>query len=171
MGSPRLQTDRAAVSVVPMSDAHAQEVLAIYAEGIADGNATFETAVPSWSAFRAGRRPDLSLVAVASAGPVAGWVSCSPVSARPAYAGVVEHSVYVRRSARGQGVGLLLLRALVDAADRAGVWTIQSSLFPENAASLALHDRVGFRVVGTRERIARHRGRWRDTVLVERRRR
>ena len=152
-----------------MTDAHAGPVLAIYAEGIADGDATFETTVPSWSEFRASRRADLSLVAVDHTGQVLGWVSCAPVSGRAAYAGVAEHSVYVRRGARGHGVGLLLLQALVAAAERAGVWTIQSSLFPENAASLALHARAGFRVVGTRERIARQHGRWRDTVLVERR--
>jgi phosphinothricin acetyltransferase len=100
---------------------------------------------------------------------VIGWVAVTPVSIREAYAGVVEHSVYVASRARGHGVGAALLDALIASTEEAGIWMIQSSIFPENAASLALHRRAGFRVVGTRERIARHHGRWRDTVLVERR--
>jgi len=105
---------------------------------------------------------------------VMGWVAASAVSSRPAYRGVVEHSVYIDRNARGQGVGRLLLNALISAAEDSGVWTIQSSIFPENAASVRLHEAAGFRVVGRRERIAQsgtgpHAGRWRDTLLIERR--
>jgi L-amino acid N-acyltransferase YncA len=100
---------------------------------------------------------------------VLGWVAVSAVSARPAYRGVVEHSVYVHPAARGQRVGRALLDALITCTEAAGIWTIQSSLFPEKAASVALHAAVGFRVVGTRERISQHYGRWRDTVLIERR--
>ncbi|MFE2140817.1 GNAT family N-acetyltransferase, partial [Streptomyces sp. NPDC059456] len=100
---------------------------------------------------------------------VLGWAAVVPVSDRCAYAGVVEHSVYVHPGARGRGVGLALLTALLASADAAGIWTVQSGIFPENTASLALHRRAGFRVVGTRERIGRRDGRWRDVVLVERR--
>ena len=98
-----------------------------------------------------------------------GWVSALPVSDRCAYAGVVEHSVYVHPAARGRGVGLALLQALVESTEAAGIWTIQSGIFPENTASSALHARAGFRTVGTRERVGKHHGRWRDVVLIERR--
>lgn len=146
----------------------------IYAQGIDDGEATFEVATPSWDAFDAARLPDLRLVAVHADGTVLGWVAASAVSSRPAYRGVVEHSVYVDRGARGRGVGRLLLDAFVRESEDAGIWTIQSSIFPENAASLRLHEAAGFRVVGRRERIARsgagrHAGAWRDTLLIERR--
>jgi phosphinothricin acetyltransferase len=143
-------------------------VEAIYAEGIATGDATFDTEPPSWEEFDAGRLPDHRFVAVAD-GEVVGWVAASPTSARECYAGVIEHSVYVAESARGQGVGRALMDALLASADAAGIWTIQSSVFPENEATLALHERVGFRVVGRRERIAQQNGTWRDTVLLERR--
>ena len=146
----------------------------IYAQGIEDGEATFEAATPDWSAFDAGRLPGMRFVAVDSADAVVGWVAGSAVSSRPAYRGVVEHSVYIDRGARGQGIGRVLLDAFIQAAERSGIWTIQSSIFPENAASLRLHEAAGFRVVGRRERIARstvgpHAGAWRDTVLIERR--
>ncbi|MCR2827053.1 GNAT family N-acetyltransferase [Microbacterium sp. zg.Y909] len=150
------------------------EVAEIYREGIEDGEATFETRVPSWHDFDAGKLPEMRLVAVDDDGRVLGWAAAAPVSAREAYRGVVEHSVYVLRAARARGVGRLLLSAFIDAAEAAGVWTIQASVFPENAASLRLHEAAGFRIVGRRERIARagagrHTGSWRDTVLIERR--
>ena len=146
----------------------------IYAQGIEDGEATFEVAAPAWEAFDAGRLPGLRLVAVDADHRVVGWVAASAVSSRPAYRGVVEHSVYVDRAARGRGIGRQLLAAFISAAEAAGVWTIQSSIFPDNAASLKLHEAAGFRVVGRRERIARaevgpHAGEWRDTILIERR--
>jgi L-amino acid N-acyltransferase YncA len=143
-------------------------VEAIYADGIATGDATFETRTPSWEEFDAGRLHGHRFVAVVD-GRVVGWGALSPTSARACYAGVVEHSVYVDRQHRGQGVGRRLMESLVADADAAGLWTIQTSVFPENAASLALHERLGFRVVGRRERIARHDGVWRDTILLERR--
>ena len=161
--------EQPAIHIEQMADEHADRVLEIYGQGIAEGNATFETEPPSWPAFRAGRLGDHSFVAVGDDGKVVGWVAVSPVSARPAYRGVVEHSVYVDAQARGRGVGALLLRRLITSTEAAGIWTIQSALFPENTASLALHQRLGFRIVGTRERIARRDGRWRDTVIVERR--
>ncbi len=146
----------------------------IYAQGIDDGEATFEEATPSWEVFDAGKLPGLRLVAVDDADALVGWIAASAVSARPVYRGVIEHSVYIDRAARGNGVGRLLLDAFIAAAEEAGIWTIQSSVFPENVASLRLHERAGFRVVGHRERIAKsrlgpHAGQWRDTVLIERR--
>lgn len=151
-----------------MTDAHAAAVLAIYQAGMDEGNATFETRAPGWDAFCAARLADHRFVAIAG-GRVAGWVAVSPVSGRCVYAGVVEHSVYVHPSARGRGTGRALLDALIASTETAGIWTIQSSIFPENAASLNLHLAAGFRVVGTRERIAQHHGGWRDTLLIERR--
>ena len=141
----------------------------IYEQGIATGLATFETAAPSWEDWDARHLTDLRLVAERD-GEVLGWAALSPTSARACYAGVAEESVYVAESARGQGIGSTLLTELLDRADEAGFWTIQTSIFPENAASIALHTRCGFREVGTRERIARLDGAWRDTVLLERRR-
>jgi L-amino acid N-acyltransferase YncA len=141
---------------------------AIYAEGIATGDATFETGAPSWEEFDRGRLPDHRVVAV-DGGEVVGWAALSPTSHRECYVGVVEHSVYVAEAARGRGVGRALMNALVAGADAAGIWTIQTSIFPENAASVALHERAGFRVVGRRERIAKLNGVWRDTLLLERR--
>jgi L-amino acid N-acyltransferase YncA len=140
----------------------------IYEQGIATKEATFETAAPSWAEWDAGHLVDLRLVAEEE-GAVVGWAALSPVSRRACYAGVAEDSVYVTESARGRGVGAALLTGLLADADEAGFWTIQTSIFPENAASIALHTRCGFRVVGTRERIARLDGTWRDTVLLERR--
>jgi phosphinothricin acetyltransferase len=152
-----------------MRDGDADEVLAIYQVGLDGGQASFETTAPTWEAFDAGRLAAHRFVAVGEAGGLLGWVAVSPVSSRAVYAGVVEHSVYIAPDAQGRGIGAALLGTLIDSTEAAGIWTIQSSVFPENGASLALHRRAGFRVVGTRERIARHHGRWRDTVLVERR--
>ena len=157
------------VAVVAMTAAHAADVLAIYQRGMDEGNATFETRAPAWEAFDHARLPGHRFVAQDPLGAVLGWVAASPVSARPAYAGVVEHSVYVHPDARGLGVATALLGALVDSTEAAGIWTIQSGIFPQNAASLAVHARAGFRVLGARERIGRHHGVWRDVVLVERR--
>ncbi|MFF3838621.1 GNAT family N-acetyltransferase [Streptomyces sp. NPDC001930] len=162
-------TGEGAVRIRPMLPAHAEQVLEIYRLGIAGGDATFETTVPGWEAFDSARAPEHRLVALDGDDRVLGWAAVSPVSERCAYAGVVEHSVYVRPEARGRGVGLSLLTALLASTDAGGIWTVQSGIFPENTASLALHAKAGFRVVGTRERLGRHRGGWRDVVLVERR--
>ncbi|MGW0748628.1 N-acetyltransferase family protein [Streptomyces sp. NPDC002587] len=148
---------------------HAGQVLGIYRAGIDEGNATFETQAPEWAVFDTAKLPGHRFVAVDDDGRVLGWVAASPVSDRCAYAGVVEHSVYVHPDARGRGVARALLDALIASTEAAGIWTIQSGIFPENAASLAVHARAGFRVIGTRERIGRHRGAWRDVVLLERR--
>ena len=146
----------------------AAQVLAIYQAGLDGGQASFETAAPSWEAFDASRLKDHRLVAVGGEA-VRGWAAVLQVSDRCVYAGVVEHSVYVAPDAQGQGVGRALLEALIESTEAAGIWTIQSGVFPENLASLRLHERVGFRIVGTRRRVGRHHGRWRDVVLVERR--
>ena len=159
--------------VVAMEARHWPSVEAIYAEGIAGGQATFEAVTPSWETFDQGRLGAHRFVCL-DGDAVLGWATVSPVSARAAYAGVVEDSVYVAGAARGRGVGRLLLDALVRSTEEAGIWTLQSSVFPENAPSLALHRAAGFREVGVRRRIARMErgpfaGRWRDTVLLERR--
>ncbi|MFC5669029.1 GNAT family N-acetyltransferase [Streptomyces incanus] len=156
------------VRIAPLRPEHAEQALAIYQLGIDEGNATFETIAPTWEAFDSAKLPDHRLVAL-DGGRVLGWAAVVPVSGRCAYAGVVEHSLYVHPDARGRGVGLALLTALLASTDAAGIWTVQSGIFPENTASLALHQRAGFRVIGTRERIGRHHGTWRDVVLVERR--
>ncbi|MFT4264502.1 MAG: GNAT family N-acetyltransferase [Nocardioides sp.] len=162
------------LGLVPLLAAHWPEVERIYGAGIATGHATFESAPPTWERFDAGKRADLRLVALDPAGRVLGWAAASDTSDRCVYAGVVEHSVYVDPAAHGSGVGRALLDGLVAAAEDAGVWTIQSGIFPENTASLALHRAAGFRVVGTRRRLGRmthgpFAGRWRDVTLVERR--
>jgi L-amino acid N-acyltransferase YncA len=143
-------------------------VSAIYWDGMRDGLATFETEVPAWTAWDSEHLNDHRLVAEIG-GEIVGWAALSPASTRRCYAGVVENSVYVAREARGAGIGRLLLHALLEQAKAAGLWTVQCSIFPENRASLRLHERCGFRVVGTREGIARRDGIWRDTVLLERR--
>lgn len=158
------------VLIRPMLAADAAGVLAVYQAGLDTGQASFETAAPAWEEFDAGKLPLHRFVAAdAATGRVLGWAAAAPVSGRHVYAGVVEHSVYVDPARQGQGIGGALLRALTESADGAGVWTVQSGVFPENTASLALHERAGFRVVGTRERIGRHHGRWRDVLLLERR--
>ncbi|GGT53872.1 N-acetyltransferase [Streptomyces kurssanovii] len=159
----------ASALVVPLTAAHAAEVIAIYQAGIDEGDATFETTAPTWGQFDAAKLPEHRFAAVDETGRVLGWVAATKVSDRCAYAGVVEHSVYVHPDARGRGVASALLKALIDSTEAAGIWTIQSGIFPENAASLAVHERAGFRAIGTRERIGRHHGVWRDVVLVERR--
>ncbi|MFF7716851.1 GNAT family N-acetyltransferase [Streptomyces sp. NPDC007988] len=162
-------TPGASPVIVPLTADHADEVLAIYRAGIAEGNATFETTAPDWPAFDAAKLPGHRFVAADANGAVLGWVAATRVSDRCVYAGVVEHSVYVHPDARGKGIAASLLEALIDSTEAAGVWTIQSGIFPENTASLALHDRAGFRVIGLRERIGLHHGVWRDVVLLERR--
>lgn len=159
----------APVRVVPMTAAHAGQVLAILQAGLDTGDASFETTAPEWPAWDAAHLPAHRFVALSSAGDVLGWTAVTAVSSRCVYAGVVEHSVYVHPDARGRGIGQALLTALIESTEDAGIWTIQSGIFPENTASRKLHERAGFREVGTRQRLGRHHGRWRDVVLVERR--
>ena len=145
-----------------------EAVRAIYREGIATGNATFETDVPDWEAWDKSHLRACRLVAKAG-GQVVGWAALTPYSSRRAYAGVAGLSIYVSASARGQGIGRALLGALIAASEQAGLWTLQAGIFPENTASLALHRACGFREVGRREHIGQLNGVWRDVVLMERR--
>jgi phosphinothricin acetyltransferase len=151
-----------------LTEADWPAVAAIYAEGIATQNATFDTSVPSWEAWDEAHLVEHRFVAEED-GRVVGWVALGSVSDRCCYAGVVENSVYVAADARGRGVGRALLEALVAATEAAGIWTIQTGIFPENVASVALHERCGFRVVGVRDRLGQLDGVWRDVLLLERR--
>ncbi|WP_067681287.1 GNAT family N-acetyltransferase [Nocardia miyunensis] len=156
------------IRIEAMRPEHATQVLEIYRLGIDSGDATFETHAPTWEKFDTTKLTEHRYTAL-DGDRVLGWVAVVRVSDRRAYAGVVEHSVYVHPDARGRGVGLALMTTLLKSTDTAGIWTVQSGIFPENTASLALHRRAGFRVIGTRERIGRHHGRWRDVILIERR--
>ncbi|MCA1633266.1 MAG: N-acetyltransferase family protein [Acidobacteria bacterium] len=161
-------------TIEEMSPHDWERVCAIYLEGVATGQATFETEAPAWEDWDAAHLRFARLVARADGAgnaddKVLGWAALAPVSRRRVYAGVAEVSVYVARRARGEGVGAALLAALVEESERSGVWTLQAGIFPENTASLALHRRAEFREVGRRERIGQLEGRWRDTILLERR--
>jgi L-amino acid N-acyltransferase YncA len=156
------------LNIRPMGAEDASAILAIYAEGIEDGLATFETQCPSWQEWDEAHIHECRLVAEDD-GTVLGWAALSPVSRRKCYRGVAEVTFYVARSARGRGVGSALLEALVEASEEADFWTLQAATFEENTASLLVQDRCGFRVVGTRERIGQLDGRWKTTVLTERR--
>jgi L-amino acid N-acyltransferase YncA len=156
------------VEIQPLRPADWPAVRAIYEAGIATGDATFETAAPTWEAWDAAHLPGHRLLAT-DGDRVLGWAALAPVSDRCAYAGVAEDSIYVAPRAQGRGVGRVLLDALVASAERAGIWTVQTGIFPENRASVRLHQACGFRVVGVRERIGRLHGRWRDVLLLERR--
>ena len=156
------------VTTRPVTEADLAAVLAIYAEGLATRNATFETKLPTAEQLRAKWLPGMAWVAELD-GEVVGWTAMMPVSSRDCYAGVGETSVYVTEAARGRGVGKALLYTQVIEADRAGMWTLQTSIFPENRASLALHHSAGYRTLAVRTRIAQLDGVWRDTVLLERR--
>lgn len=151
-----------------MTPADWPRVAAIYQEGIATGDATFETEVPTWADWDASKLQVCRLVAENDA-VVVGWAALSPVSRRHVYRGVAEPSIYVAEGAQGVGVGMALLSALVAASEDEGFWTLQTAIFPENEASIRLHTANGFRIVGTRERLGSHHGRWRDVLLMERR--
>ena len=157
------------VLIRPMRPGDAGAVLAIYQAGLDAGQASFEAVAPGWDAFDRGKLQLHRHVAVSPAGDVLGWAAASAVSQRPVYCGVVEHSVYVHPDAQGSGIAAALLEALIGSAESDGIWTIQTGIFPENTASLRLHQRAGFRVVGTRQRIGCHHGRWRDVTFLERR--
>jgi L-amino acid N-acyltransferase YncA len=160
-----------AFDLVPMTDEHSDEVLAVYQAGLDTGNASFQTTAPDWAAFDAGKLPEHRFVALAADdGAVLGWVAVSPVSGRLVYAGVVEISVYVCSDARGGGVGRALLDKVVESTEAAGIWTLQAGIFPENTASIVLHERAGFRALCVHAKIGRHGDRgWRDVVRLERR--
>jgi L-amino acid N-acyltransferase YncA len=160
--------DTSDLSILPMLPEHWPQVERIYLEGIATGNATFETESPGWESWDAKHHRHSRLVALQRQA-LLGWAALSPVSTRPVYAGVAEVSIYVAEAARGKGVGRTLLAAQVEQSEQNGIWTLQAGIFPENRPSIALHKALGFREVGVRERIGQLRGVWRDVVLLERR--
>jgi L-amino acid N-acyltransferase YncA len=156
------------VRIEPMRPDHGAAVLAIYQAGIATGNASFETQTPDWPTWDTKHLPDHRFVALEK-DEVRGWIAASPISDRCVYAGVVEESIYIAPLARGRGIGMRLMETLIASTEAAGIWTLQSGVFPENEASLKLHTRCGFRVIDVRERIGQHDGWWRDVLFLERR--
>jgi phosphinothricin acetyltransferase len=165
---PEVNETLRALLIRPMRPEDWPTVRAIYLEGIATGDATFQTEAPEWEAWDAAHLAACRLIA-SREDRIVGWAALSLVSSRPVYAGVTEVSIYVASDERGQGIGTRLMEALIASSERAGVWTLQAGIFPENSASLALHQRCGFRVVGRRERLGQMDGRWRDVLLLERR--
>ncbi len=156
------------ITIEKMTDEDWPAVVAILTEGIATGHARFEDTIPTWEQFDAMHLPQCRLVAKSGEG-IVGWFVLSSISSRDVYRGVAEVSVYIKASTRSLGIGKILLKAGIDASEQAGFWTLQSGIFPENTASLTLHERCGFRVVGYRERLGQMHGHWRDVVLMERR--
>ena len=163
-----MAVDSSVITIEALLPEHWTGVARVYEEGIATRNATFETEVPTWEAWDSSHLPGHRFVAVRE-GEVVGWVAVGPVSGRCVYAGVVENSVYVAESVRGQGVGRSLLEALIASTEAAGIWTIQAGMFPENEGSIRLHRSVGFTTVGTYERLGKLDGVWRDVLMLERR--
>lgn len=161
-------TREAPVSVVALEAQHWQRIREIYVEGLATGEASFETAAPTWTEWDRAHLPRPRLAAV-RCGEIVGWIALSPVSRRECYSGVAEVSIYVAGEARGQGLGKLLLQEAIRASEAGGIWTLQAVIYPTNVQSVRLHEGCGFRVVGRRERIAQREGVWRDTLLLERR--
>lgn len=155
-------------AITPLTPDDWPHLREVYRQGLATGVASFETDAPEWQAWDCAHHP-FARLAARSGESLLGWAALSPVSARPPYRGVAEVSIYVRDSARGQGVGLALLQAIIAESEAHGIWTLQSALFAKNAPSLALHLRCGFRLIGRRERIAQREGVWHDTLLLERR--
>ncbi len=156
------------LQIVPMLDPHWPAVREIYEEGIATRNATFETTVPEWPEWDTQHLRTCRLVALRG-GKIVGWAALSAVSSRQVYRGVAEVSVYIAGGAKGQGIGSALLAALIAESERNGIWTLQAGILAENAASIHLHEKIGFRIVGRREKIGQLDGQWRDTILMERR--
>jgi len=151
-----------------MQPAHWPLVKTIYEEGIATGNATFQTTAPGWEEWDEAHLKNSRLAAIEN-GEVLGWAALTPVSGRCVYAGVAEVSVYVAASARGKGIGKKLLQALIESSEKNNLWTLQAGIFPENESSIKIHEDCGFRLIGKREKIGKMNGTWRDTLLLERR--
>jgi phosphinothricin acetyltransferase len=157
------------LAIEKMTHEHWEQVKHIYLEGIETGHATFETEAPGWEGWDSSHLPHSRLVAIDAHNDLLGWAALSPVSSRCVYGGVAEVSVYTGQKHRGKGVGRTLLEALITSSEENGIWTLQAGIFPENEASVELHLKCGFRTVGSRERIGKLRGEWRDTLLLERR--
>ena len=156
------------IEITDMTPSHWEDVRRIYLQGIATGNATFETTCPDWNIWNAGHRKDCRLIAMID-GQVAGWAALSDVSGRYVYSGVAEISIYIDADHRGQKVGDNLMEHLITKAEESGIWTLQAGIFPENVPSIRLHEKHGFRIVGTREKIGKLGRQWRDIILMERR--
>jgi len=156
------------MEIVSLLPEHWEEVKAIYLEGIATGQATFQTRAPTWEEWDKSHLPECRLVAI-EAGKVCGWVALSPVSSRCVYAGVAEISVYIGQNYRGKQVGTQLLQAVIAKSEKRNIWTLQASIFPENTASIRLHQKNGFRIIGFREKVGKLKNVWRDVNLLERR--
>ncbi len=156
------------MKIIEMLPSHWESVKQIYAEGIASGNATFQTAIPTWIEWDEAHVKNSRLIAVEDT-EVLGWAALTPVSGRCVYAGVGEVSVYVSEKTRGKGVGKKLLNALINESEKNNFWTLQAGIFPENYASIKIHEQCGFRIIGSREKIGQSNGSWRDTLLLERR--
>jgi L-amino acid N-acyltransferase YncA len=156
------------MEITTMLPRHWDEVKKIYEEGIATGNATFQTSAPGWEEWNNLHLQTCRLIAVEN-NKILGWAALSPVSGRCVYAGVAEASVYVAAAARGKGVGKRLLQALINESEQHNIWTLQAGIFPENIGSIKIHETCGFRIIGKRERIGKMNGDWRDTILLERR--
>lgn len=154
--------------IIDLLPEHWTQVKDIYEKGIASGNATFQTTAPEWEEWDRNHIKSCRLVAIQD-NKILGWAALSQVSARPVYAGVAEVSIYIHPDAQNKGIGSLLLKALIDQSEKQHFWTLQAGIFPENEASIRLHEKHGFRLVGRRERIGKMNGIWRDTVLLERR--
>lgn len=156
------------IEIINMDPSHWEEVARIYEEGIATGNSTFQTTAPSWAEWDSAHTATCRLVALDES-KVLGWAALSPVSGRCVYAGVAEVSVYISENARGNGIGKSLLQALITESEKGNYWTLQAGIFPENTASIRLHQQAGFRIIGTRERVGKMHGVWRDSLMLERR--
>jgi L-amino acid N-acyltransferase YncA len=156
------------ITITTMLPEHWEAVKTIYEEGIATGNATFQTAAPSWEEWDNAHLKTCRLIATENNG-VLGWVALTAVSSRCVYAGVAEVSVYVAANARGKNIGSLLLQALINESEQNGIWTLQSGIFPENKPSISIHEKNGFRIIGYRERIGKMGNVWRDNISLERR--
>lgn len=155
-------------TIQPLLQQHWEQVKEVYLEGVATGNATFQAEAPSWEDWDKGHLTTCRLVALIG-GQVCGWVALSPVSSRCVYAGVAEVSIYVGKNYRGKGIGNLLLKEIIKESEAQNIWTLQSGIFPENIASIKLHEKHGFRVLGFREKVGKLHGVWRNVNLLERR--
>jgi L-amino acid N-acyltransferase YncA len=156
------------ITITTMLPQHWEAVKTIYEEGIATGNATFETTSPGWQEWDDAHLKSCRIIATENS-EVLGWAALTPVSSRCVYAGVAEVSVYVATNARGKKVGSLLLKELINQSEKNGIWTLQSGIFPENKASISIHEKNGFRIIGYRERIGKMGNVWRDNLILERR--